>query len=252
MARELAKAPDRIFYAALRPLPALFQQESRRLAVSETELSYPPIFIVGSPRSGTTLLYQLMVHCFRLAYFPRVVNKLYTSPILATGWALKRHKPYISDFTSSYGLIDDPMSPHEAGAIWNRWYPIEQVHGYNYTPAGYFDDTTRHVIYQTIAGVERLFDAPFINKNVKHSVRIQSLVEIFPQALFLQVKRDPFDTASSILKMRKANLEDPNEWLSAMPKQIDQLKDKSYLEQVCGQVFFLERNMEEDTAMVGL
>ncbi len=251
MMKRFLRIPNRVLYAILRSLLALLEQEHRKLASSERGLAYPSIFIVGTPRSGTTLLYQLMVHHFHLAYFPGIANKFYTSPVFAAKWGLRHCKPYVSDFTSNYGLIEDPMAPHEAGAIWNRWYPTERVDGYNYTPAGYFDEKTEHIIYQTIAGIEKSFDAPFINKNVKHSVRIESLVKIFPKALFIQIKRNLFDIANSLLIARKQITNDVNAWLSVMPKQVDSLRGKDYLEQICGQVFYVEQNIEEDIALVG-
>ena len=248
--KQILKVPYRLFNKALRTSLAFL--EYRKLISSTKKLKYPPIFIVGPPRSGTSLLYQLMVHHFHLAYFPNIADKYNIAPVIVTKFGLKYCKPYVSDFTSNYGLIEGyRMAPHEAGGIWNRWYPTEYKDGYNYTPAGYFDDKTKHIIYQTVAGIESLFDAPFINKNVKLSVRIQSLVEIFPKALFIQIRRNPFDVASSILKMRKERSENINDWYAVMPKEINQLRDKNYLEQICGQVFYLEKNIEEDITVVG-
>ena len=100
-------------------------------------------------------------------------------------------------------------------------------------------------------GSKRYSIPPFINKNVKNSVRIQSLAEMLSTGLFIQVKRDRLDMASSILKGRKdinGNVED---WWSVMPKEIDLLKRKNYLEQICGQIYYVERNIEEDVTLIG-
>jgi hypothetical protein len=247
--KRLAGFPYRFFDKALRS--SLWLLEYKRLTSSTRKLDYPPIFIVGPPRSGSTLLYQLMVHCFHLAYFPNIADRYNTAPVIATKFGLRHCKPYASDFTSKYGVIEGRMAPHEAGGIWNRWYPTEYNDGYNYTGAGYFHDNTKHIIYQTVAGIEELFDAPFINKNVKNSVRILSLVEIFPEALFIQIRRDPFDNANSILKSRRERNQSVNDWWSVMPKEIELLRGKNYFEQVCGQVFYVEKNIAEDITRVG-
>ena len=47
-----------------------------------------PFFIIGPPRSGTTLLYQLMVQAFRFSYFPNIANTFYQCPIFAAKLAL--------------------------------------------------------------------------------------------------------------------------------------------------------------------
>ena len=219
MIKRLLRIPEGASYKILRSSLAFVVQEGKKFASSASALDYPPIFIIGPPRSGTTLLYQLLVHRFHFAYFPGIAEKFYTSPVFATEWGLKHCKPYVSDFTSTYGHVNSSMAPHEAGGIWNRWYPTEHRDGYNYTPAGYFDPKRKHIIYQTVGGIEKLLDAPFINKNVKHSVRIQSLVEIFRNALFIQMRRDSFDTAMSILRARKQNRNRLNAWWSVMPKE---------------------------------
>jgi len=171
------------------------------------------------------------------------------APVTVTKFALRLTKPYVSDFTSNYGEIKGVMAPSEAGGIWNRWYPTEHEEGYNYTPKNFFNDQIKHLIYQTVAGIEVLFDAPFINKNVKHSVRILSLVEIFPDALFLRMIRDPYETAISILRGRKKI--GATSWWSVMPKEIDQLRNKDDIEQVAGQVYFVEKDILTDMKMVG-
>jgi len=228
---------------------ALYHIEYKNLMQSQRKLKYPPIFIVGPPRSGTTLLYQLMIHRFYLSYFPNIANWFNMAPVAVTKFALRLTKPYVSDFTSNYGEIKGIMAPSEAGGIWNRWYPTEDKDGYNYTPKNFFNKQIKHLIYQTVAGIEALFDAPFINKNVKHSVRILSLVEIFPNALFLRMIRDPYETAISILRGRKKI--GTTGWWSVMPKEIDQLRNRDYIEQIAGQVYFVERNILADMNIVG-
>ena len=110
----------------------------QRLLECYKELKYPPIFIVGPPRSGTTLLYQIIVHCFHVAYFPNIAARFYKIPVIATKIGKILFRPYKSDFTSTYGLVKGTMAPHEAGVIWDRWFPTEQKHGYNYTPAAIY------------------------------------------------------------------------------------------------------------------
>jgi len=214
--------------------------------VNAGNVNHPPVFIIGTPRSGSTLLYQLMVHRFHVAYFPNIATLLNTIPILATKLGLKYCELHVSDFTGSFGLIKGCMAPAEAGRIWNRWYLKA-----NGTPVEYLDDKVKHTIYQTVSGIEKLFEAPLISKNSAHSMHIQSLLEIFPKALFIQIKRNPLDVAISILKVRKKLYKNINYWWSAKPREFALLRDRNYLEQICGQVFYIEKNIEESFAVVG-
>lgn len=231
----------------------LSKLENYYLTHNTESLEFPPIFIIGPPRSGTTLLYQLMVYSFEMAYFTNMAARFREAPVLATRLQLHSYqgrqdqKP---SFKSDYGRTKGKLAPHEAGWFWNRWFPTEWNEGYNYTREGYLSEHDKFLMYQSVRGIEQAFEAPFINKNVKHSVRIRVLLEVFPKALFIQMKRNPFDNANSILKGRKERNENINDWWSVMPKEISYLKDKDYLEQICGQVFYIEKHIEEDITKV--
>lgn len=204
---------------------------------------WPPIFILGVPRSGTTLLSQIMINSFEFAYFPNIANRFYMAPISATKICIKFNSGYHSEYISNFGVEKGWMALSEGGNIWNRWYPYEKREGFNYTPAGYLSTFEKKTIYQLIARQTYLFQVPFMTKNVKMSVRLRSLHEIFPDALFIHIKRDPVNVALSILAIkRKLNMV----WFSAMPKEIEQIKQLPDLDKVCYQVRFLEKNIEED------
>ncbi|NIU01842.1 MAG: hypothetical protein GWN01_13310, partial [Nitrosopumilaceae archaeon] len=68
---------------------------------------------------------------------------------------------------------------------------------------------------QIIAYLEWLFDSPFLTKNVKMSVRLPALKEIFPEAKLIRIRRNPVDIALSLLLARRIR---GLEWWSVMPK----------------------------------
>lgn len=215
------------------------------------DLRYPPVFIIGPPRSGTTLLYQLMVHHFKVAYFNTLANQFFVAPWVASAVSKPFLRPYRSDFKSYYGKIAGLGSPHEGGSIWNRWFPREHREGYNYVGSAYLSPDQKTEIRRLVAGMERVFSAPFLNKNVKNSVRIHALVDLFPQSLFLQMRRDPVHTALSILEGRKRLGEHLNRWLSVMPRQVKETEGKDYAQQIAEQLFYVEENVAEDRKKMG-
>jgi len=209
----------------------------------EIKCQWPPIFILGAPRSGTTLIYQLLISNFRFAYFPNIANTFYMCPIYVTQYGIKFSSGYNTQFESHYGFEKGLIAPSEAGNIWNRWFPQEKRDGFNYTPAGYLTQETRHLIYQIIANQERLFKAPFLTKNVKMNVRLPVIHEIFPNTLFIRIQRNPVNIALSLLLYRRKNNLD---WHSVMPEEINMIKDLPDIEQVCHQIYFVEQNMQKD------
>lgn len=209
----------------------------------DLDSKFPPVFIVGVPRSGTTLLYQIMMTAFKFAYIPNIANSWYMCPITATKFGLKRCKAYESNFSSTYGYEQGCMSPNEGGNIWNRWFPTENREGFNYTPADYLPQKNKINIKVFVNNIETLFNAPFLTKNVKMSVRIAALAQIFCNPLFVFIRRDPLFSALSLLTVRRKM---KKEWWSVLPKEYEEIKNLEEYEQVCYQVFYTEQNIIND------
>jgi hypothetical protein len=189
------------------------------------------------------LLYQLMVHAFELSYIPNIANTFYMCPIFATAMGRKFKTGYQSNFESGFGYEKGYFSPSEGGNVWNRWFPHEKKEGFNYTPKGFLPAKSKHQIRQIIAHHERIFQSPFINKNVKMSVRLQAIKEMFPDALLIQIKRNPLDAVLSLLMIRRKR---GINWWSVLPKEYDRIKNLPDVEQVTNQVIYTEKNIGED------
>ena len=128
------------------------------------------------------------------------------------------------------------MAPSEAGKVWNRWFPDEYVES---TPAKWCVK-----IAEMVEGFQSLFNAPLVNKNVKHSNRIPALTEIFPEAKFIHVTRDPANTAISILQARR---ERGMGWYSVKPWGYCRRVEKwNEAEQVVFQVRGIRIDIERD------
>ena len=202
----------------------------------------PQLFILGLPRSGTTLIYQYLVHRLAVAYFTNGVGRLPRSPCVVTLAQRLRHGDYRSDFRSTFGRVEGPVAPREAGAFWGRFFGYEDY----VSPA---DVSPRAVtrLRRTVECTQWLFgDAPFVNKNVKHMLRIPALAAIFPESRFLVVERDLEAVALSILRARHANSPAGAKWWSMRPPDHAALRDLDVEAQVVGQVRSLLRRLEID------
>ena len=204
----------------------------------------PQLFILGLPRSGTTLIYQYIVHRLNVSYFTYGVGKFPCAPCVTTFIQYKLHGQYQSGFGSSYGRDSgaSAVAPREAGGWWCRFFDINNYMG--------FDDVTEENIFKlqnTIACVQNIFGGrPFVNKNVKHLLRMEAIEEIFPNSKFLIVDRAISDVAISILRGRYNNLPNPNQWWSVRPTDYEKLKDLSIEEQVVNQCVSLKNKLEKD------
>jgi hypothetical protein len=204
----------------------------------------PQLFVLGLPRSGTTLVCQYITHRLRVAYFTNAVGTYPASPCMVTCLQHWRHGDYVSNFESHYGKVAHPLGPREAGSFWGRFFPLEEY--CRFDELGRADvDRLRN----TIACVQRLFgDVPFVNKNVKHLLRIEALQKTFPRAHFLMVERDLQSIALSILRGRYRSAAGPNLWWSIRPPNFSELRDLPLVEQVAGQIAATRQRAEQDLA----
>jgi hypothetical protein len=221
------------------------------LANTKDSCKYPPIFIIGVPRTGTTLLYQSLIKKFKFSYIPNISNYLFKVPVSAAKIGKIFFPKYDITFQSSYGNIKGLMASSEAGSVWNRWFLKDNKRVSDFSIKEKLDKDEKKYIYSTVKGFESIFNLPFLNKNTFHSVRIALLSGIFPKALFIQMRRNPVNVAISILHGRRENNKDISKWWSVTPKEINNLKEKNYLDQVVGQIYYIEKNIQESIDRVG-
>jgi hypothetical protein len=211
-------------------------------------LPFPPIFIISPPRSGSTLLYLLAVKKFDLAYFSNFSVTCPESPAVLT--LLSAPFGVCSGGASlqnSFGETIGWNAPNQGYRVWNRWFPTDR----DYLQPNSIPAACRRQMRRTIAAIERIGGSPFINKWQRNTTRVQALHAIFPEALFLHLRRDAFMTAQSILLARRKLLADEAEWFSAMPRSYVTVRGKSHLRQAAEQVALLEQDLEEDRKLIG-
>lgn len=100
--------------------------ESWQVSRHKDEPGLPPVFIIGAPRSGTTLLYQVMAARFQVAYSTNFLAMFYKASILGMALSQKLHGGDSSEpntFQSHHGSTAGHAGPYEAGEFWYRWFP---------------------------------------------------------------------------------------------------------------------------------
>lgn len=173
---------------------------------------FPPLFIVGPPRSGTTITYLHLFNTFRFAYLPNVSRWFpsATATSSAVGRLLFSYKP---TYESTYGVVPGPMAPCAGWRLFHRWFP-EHDHSQPVRSDRLYE--LRNIVRLQ----EMVFGAPFAVKNNNNSTRIDYLAQVFPRALFVHVKRDIVDTTLSLLEARRDYGIGLNEWWSVAPPTI--------------------------------
>lgn len=226
----------------------LMAQHERRLMQDEAQ-PHPPIFIIGAPRSGTSLLYELMITHFRFAYMSNAAHRFFRTPLAATLLFKRQIESWRGDFTSRYGHIEGWGAPNEGGWIWQRW-----LHDGDWTDGRQYPETHISALRKLTGGFARLANAPFLNKNVMHSNRIRLVAKIWPEALFIEVRRETLDNARSILRAERAaggpDMSGDG-WWSVRPRLAASYAGKADTLRAVAQVVGVTRDIEDDISAIG-
>jgi hypothetical protein len=200
----------------------------------------PPVFIVGPPRSGTSLLYESLVTRYRFAYFSNLADRFHLMPVAATAVGIFLVRGWRGRFESRYGRIDGWGAPSEAGEIWKRWLPRTAQ---NHASSKKAEKQLRATIY----ALSGLFDAPFINKNVMLSMHIGMLTRVFENPVFIRVTRDPIENVRSILGAQDAGIGPyADGWWSVRPTLAERFRNADRLTKACAQVIGIEADILGD------
>lgn len=166
-----------------------------------------PIFVVGSGRSGTTLLYTLMTGHPDLAWISRLTNRYPRFPwlSLASRWfsGVKYFRPdqeavRVYDYCGSSRLIRERRVAMTADDVTS--------------------DSKSCLGRIVHSHVKWMGKSRFINKNTSNCVRIPYLAAIFPDATFVHIIRNGFAVVNSLLHVEWwPDLE--LWWLGETPKQ---------------------------------
>lgn len=172
-----------------------------------------PLFIVGAPRSGSTLLYQLLTAAFDVGYLTNRHCKWYRAPVFVERWRATPFGTIETDFESEHGMTTGSHAPSECGAYWYRFLP-RRPHTLSTADVGRAEVAAMR---RAIAALTDSVAKPLVFKNLILSLRIPVLADVLPEALFLVIHRDTADTALSILRARQKIFGRIDRWFSLRP-----------------------------------
>jgi Sulfotransferase family len=203
----------------------------------------PAVFILGSPRTGSTRLYQAMAQFLRLPYIPNLANDVFPDHPALVAPLLRQVFPGLDiPFVARYGKTRGAFQPSEASAVMRGWFggdhPSETASA-RVLP-GRADQLTR-----TVAAYRAVFGAPVMIKNAWNCFRIASLADLLPNARFIWIRRDITASALSDLASRYAVRGDPAAWNSATPANVESLRRLPYWAQVVENQFEFARAIRD-------
>lgn len=176
-------------------------------AIDKLEIKEAPIFILGHWRSGTTLLHNLVSQDPRMGYVT-TYQSVFPNFTLSSKWLWKNMMKVMMPATRASDNVELSVDyPQE------EEFAIGGINSYSYYNWWYFPKDYREMFDQYISfsstdqklkekwkkdyknlvkkSLFNLKKEQFVSKNPPHTGRIDTLTEIFPNAKFVHIYRNP-------------------------------------------------------------
>lgn len=216
----------------------LFQQ----LGATDTEPRV--IHVLGSPRTGSTLFYQLLIQGLEVSYFSNLIADHFPRhPVVgaAIEQALGLQAP--ASTTSRYGKTEGVEGPSEASSLFMHWFG--GGHPSQVVSSRILDAAREQHLASTFRSMETLRSRPVLTKNAWNCFRIEEIVRLLPESYFLWIQRDLYRAARSDLRSRYRH-GGPESWNSASPSNYEEIRARPYWEQVIEQQYEYNRTLGDD------
>jgi hypothetical protein len=198
----------------------------------------PTLHVVGVPRSGTTLLLQVIAAGFNIGYINNLIARFWKAPVtgirLANTLNLNNQD---QSFHSDFGRTSRINEPHEFGYFWARLLGNDEMLQPEIAARKQIDWPT---VGKIIINMCEAFNTPIVFKSFLLQWHIPDFIKQLPKSCFVRIRRDPIDNAMSLLKMRREFTGSIENWVSMKPREYHWLKRESPWVQVAGQVYYLD------------
>lgn len=187
----------------------------------KTTITKPPVFIIGHWRSGTTYLHNLLSHDKNLGFFTTFQAYL---PSVFLGYE-KLFKPLVAKSIPKKRPMDDVAMdaeyPQEDQYALGAFSPYSYYHGWCFPKNMEFYNNfvcMEHVPQRTIEDWKEFYlyilkkitlyedGKQLVLKNQDNTGKIKILLDMFPEAKFIFLYRNPYDLYFSMMKFMKTTI----------------------------------------------
>ncbi len=209
---------------------------------------HPLVFVLGLPRSGTTIVSQAIISRFGIGYVSNLTAAFWKAPVCGVRLARKLLTgEYLSCYQSDYGRTKGASEPHEFGYFWSTHLGYTELAHGKVTETAPVDWAGVSSVLNSMAEAQ---GAPFLFKNLLCNWHASDLAASLSRSCFIVVKRNATDNALSLLNMRENMLGDRDKWASAKPAAYEWLKYEDCWTQVAGQVRYLQQELDAQIAVI--
>ena len=204
---------------------------------------FPIIFILGIPRSGSTITYQILNRGTKSFYISNLWNLLYSIPYLGGKFVKKNYSN--DNFNSDKGLVNGINGESEGMKFWSYW--IGQS----------LEQKRKKVTNTRIKYIRSVFSSLICNKKplitgyLGHVFSIKFIRKFFPGSVFIYLKRDDLSNIYSMVKTYRDfdNNRKGFEWMSLKPKGWEKKKNLDVINKIFWQYNTIKKHIENSISV---
>lgn len=209
-------------------------------AHAERQSDPAAVFIIGAPRTGSTILFQILTNALRVTYPDNLTQKF--GDHLRCGLRVSRilfgdttHDCFTSirGRTNHCGL----HAPNEMEHFFKRLFPSVRAASEVAAAAS---------LAKLLQPIVRTYERPIVFKSLRIGQRIGLLAGTMPFARFIHIKRDPLFTAQSIILARAAEGKAPDTVWYVVPRQSERLAEIQGVRKVVRQIHLIDEEIDEE------
>ena len=205
---------------------------------------FPSFFVIGSPRSGTTLLTQVLTFLTDVRYIDNLSAAFWAAPEVGALLSNKLIKQRAFSGVSTFGRTKDVSEPHEFGAFWRKYldYPdTAQIanHSVRWGP-----------LLERLDNISDALNGPVLYKVFQLAWHLAEFHAQRPDTRWIRLTRDEAHNVQSIMRYREALGIDDAQWASVKPLASAPFDAAPALVKCASQVVFINRWIDEQLAKI--
>lgn len=212
----------------------------------------PSILLISGPRTGSTLITQVLVSRLNLGYPSNLMARFFEAPCIGAFLQKKligNRIHQLRDYNSLHGVTNLVEEPHEFGYFWSRFLILPNKDVHQPSDESEYDSVNIDMLNSELIKISRVFDKPVLYK-CPLGVFFLPVLNKLENVFFIFLERDDISTASSILKTRKKRFGNISLWWSLRPYNYHTLKTLLPEEQVAGQIIEIKKAIENGKSLI--